>query len=69
MAKQGVEKGMIKDLLSNFPDCPQREMALNLLRRGLLDQAQAWIDVLTELQSRGQSEFFSEAKNTGSRRA
>lgn len=69
MAKQSIDKSMINDLLSNFPDCPQREMALTLLRRGLVDQAQAWIDALNELRDRGQSEFFSETKKTGPRRA
>lgn len=69
MTKQSVEKGMIKYLLSNFPDCPQREMALNLVRRGLVDQAQAWVDALNELQSRGQSELFSETPKTFTRNA
>ncbi|SHK20432.1 hypothetical protein SAMN05444000_12218 [Shimia gijangensis] len=67
MTSKSVEKSMISDLLENYPDCPQREMALNLVRRGLVDQAQAWVDALKELQFRGQSELFSSLPKTGTR--
>ncbi len=65
MAITSEEKSMIADLLANYPDCPQREMALNLVRRGLIDQAQAWVEALNELQSRGQSELFQDIPKSG----
>jgi len=65
MSKEGKEKGMVRDLLANFPDCPQCEMALKLVRRGLLDQAQAWIETLNDLQIRGQNELFARTPKNG----
>ncbi|PHO02819.1 hypothetical protein CSC82_16800 [Rhodobacteraceae bacterium 4F10] len=47
--------------LDLYPDCPQREMALQLLRRGHIEQAQAWIDALIDLRNTGQSNLFASA--------
>lgn len=65
MSKKSREKSVVGDLLANYPDCPQREMALNLVRRGLMDQAQAWIDALNDLQNRGQNEMFANTIKNG----
>lgn len=65
MSEQNEKRDLVRDLLANYPDCPQREMALNLVRRGLVDQAKAWIDALDDLQQRGQSKLFAKPKKTG----
>ncbi|MEQ9696103.1 hypothetical protein [Shimia sp. SDUM112013] len=44
--------------MQEYPDCPQREMALQLLRRGHLEQAHAWIDALDQMRAGGKSALF-----------
>lgn len=47
-------------LIHEYPDCPQRDMALQLLRRGHLEQAQAWIGALDDLRQNGQHDMLSD---------
>lgn len=62
------EKRQLKlaDILENYPDCPQRDMALRMFRKGKHDLAQAWIDALEELQQEGNEALFGKPlSNTG----
>lgn len=45
----------VRYILDNYPDCPQRDMALNILRKGNVDLAEAWLDALDEMIAKGQS--------------
>lgn len=47
-------------IVDNYPDCPQRQMALRLFRNGRIEQAEAWLDALDELIENGRSEFMRE---------
>ena len=56
----------LRDILDNYPDCPQRDMAVRMFRKGKLDLAQAWIDALEQKQQEGQEALFSKPwSNTG----
>ena len=60
-------KAFIERVLANYPDCPQREMALQLVRKGHAELAQAWIDALDDLRANGQTTLFSDTTRTGTR--
>lgn len=47
----------VSQIIRDYPDCPQREMALDLLRKGHLDLAQAWLDALDDIIQHGQAKF------------
>lgn len=59
MPEQLSARQIIDTLLSDYPDCPQREMALHLVRKGHLDQALAWVEALDELRQNGQTDLFT----------
>ena len=50
----------VRYILDHYPDCPQRDMALNILRKGNVDLAEAWLDALDEMIAKGQSVLASE---------
>lgn len=58
MIAQGTQLN-VKTIRSTYPDCPQREMALGLLRDGNTAQAVAWLKKLDELLQAGRSAQFS----------
>ena len=58
-----------KSIRRAYPDCPQREMALGLLREGKVAQAEAWLKTLDQLIRKGQSKFLSGQENTVKRSA
>ncbi|MEP2533608.1 hypothetical protein [Shimia sp.] len=45
----------VQYILLNYPDCPQRDMALKVLRQGDMDLANAWLDALDDMMARGHS--------------
>ena len=56
----------LRDILDNYPDCPQRDMAVRMFRVGKHDLAQAWIEALEQKQLEGQEALFSKPlSNTG----
>ena len=60
-------KSFARRIREAYPDCPQRDVALHLVRQGHMDQAQAWLDALDDLRQRGQSTLFgsTEDRKTG----
>ena len=54
-----------KAIRKAYPDCPQREMALGLLREGKLAQAEAWLKTLDQLIRNGQTELLEKTSATG----
>ncbi|WP_204113216.1 hypothetical protein [Shimia biformata] len=59
----------VHQIRENYPDCPQREMALNLLRRGHVDQCRAWLEALDRMIEDGQAQFQRDDSSTDRRRA
>ncbi len=47
----------VAQIVQDYPDCPQRDMALSLLRRGQVDMARAWLAALDELMANGRSQL------------
>lgn len=45
----------VRTIRKVYPDCPQREIALGLMREGKLAQAEAWLMTLDQLIRRGQA--------------
>lgn len=54
-----------KAIRKAYPDCPQREMALGLLREGKLAQAESWLRTLDRLIRNGQEDLDDEAAVAG----
>ncbi len=45
----------VSDIVRDYPDCPQREMALYALRKGHMDLAQEWLRELQDMISEGRA--------------
>ncbi len=58
-----------KAIRNAYPDCPQREMALGLLREGKLAQAEAWLKTLDQLIRNGKTGLAEKVTATGVRSA
>lgn len=50
----------VRYIIDNYPDCPQRQMALGLFRDGRTEQAEAWLDALDEFIEKGRATFAEE---------
>ena len=54
----------VRYILDHYPDCPQRDMALNILRKGNVDLAEAWLDALDEMIAKGKSVLAADEAQT-----
>ncbi|MGR3712974.1 MAG: hypothetical protein ACU0A6_07635 [Shimia sp.] len=45
----------VSEILRDYPDCPQREMALRALRKGHTAATAEWLEVLRGLMDEGNS--------------
>ncbi|WP_270726165.1 hypothetical protein [Shimia sp. Alg240-R146] len=59
----------VSDILQDFPDCPQREMALRALRKGHEDLAGEWLKALTAMVSEGRARIEADRLVDQKRRA
>lgn len=59
----------VKSIREAYPECPQREMALGLLREGKVAQAEVWLKTLDQLIRRGQSKFLTGQDGSAKRSA
>lgn len=50
-----AEKMKVADIVREYPDCPQREMALRALRKGHLDLAEEWLASLRNMIEEGRA--------------
>ncbi|TCK98848.1 hypothetical protein BXY66_4090 [Shimia isoporae] len=66
MAKSDLK---VTDILSAYPDCPQREMALRALRKGHPDLALEWLNALQDMIADGRASIERDRLVAQKRRA
>lgn len=64
-----TKKWRVADVLREYPDCPQREMALRALRDGRDELAAEWLSALQELIEEGRARIESNRLVEEKRRA
>ncbi len=50
-----AEKLKVADIIKEYPDCPQREMALRAFRKGHFDAADEWLASLSNMIEEGRA--------------
>ncbi|SFL36911.1 hypothetical protein [Shimia haliotis] len=59
----------VSEIIRDFPDCPQREMALRALRKGHSDLAQEWLAALAQMIDEGRASNVHHSLVDSKRRA